>query len=138
MLPIGKVFGGYSFIPNDVPHVGVAKDASVRDVGGTGPDRNGLSILKENDEFIMAYSLTHRPGNHGMIFIEPGGFDRRLILDLVVTFRVIHDFHIRAGFDRLGKHVGYGLVVKLIERSPQGHAIASQPNEPHQRLKQPP
>ncbi len=135
-LPVVEVFRRHVLVPDDVADVGVAEDAAGGDVRRARPDREGLAALQQDDELVVADALAHGPRDDRVVVVEPRGLDGRLVLDLVVALRVVHDLHVRPGLDRLGERVGHRLVVELIEGGAKPHAVSREPDESHERFEQ--
>lgn len=68
-------------VPNLVADVGMPEDAACGDIGGSGPYRNRLVLVDENDEFIVPNSTARflRRAN----ILDLGLSDHRLVVGLV-------------------------------------------------------
>jgi hypothetical protein len=73
-VPVGQIVGGEVWIVDGVPHIELAVDPVRRPVGRPGPDRKGLVISRQHDEFVMGnLGILPRRGNAFQVRIGDGG-----------------------------------------------------------------
>src|SRR5262249_31265276 len=97
-LPILEVVGGDILVSHSVTAVRVPENASVREVRGSGPHLDGLSLVEQDNELVMRNCTgtlgpwSHEILNFGFANCLPIGVSRS------VCFypRVENDLHIRA------------------------------------------
>src|SRR5687767_629145 len=114
----------------------MAEYAAGGDVGGACPDRDGPTAFQQHNELVVADALSHGPRDDCVVVVQPRDVDGRLVLDLVATFSVVDDLHVRPSLNRLSERVGYRLVVELIKGSAKRHTVAGEPDESHECFEQ--
>ena len=119
LLPIAEVQAGYSWIPDNVPHVGVTEDTALGEVRGPGPDGDWLPVAQEDDELVVCKSARIRRSHLAQI-PDLGVRDRLSVgLGHLLLPRVIHDANVCAVHVRQPQGIEDREVRKLVGRHAQ-------------------